>query len=439
MSRTNRPPKYRRHKQSGLAIVTLTDGFGGRRDVLLGKFGTAASRKEYGRVIAEWEASGRRLPGSGAQDLSVNEVAVQFLQHAQQHYRRPDGTVTTEPSEFNAAIRPLVHLYCALPAAEFSPLKLEAVRRLMVDGYTHPRHGPQVPLSRGVVNQRIGRIVRLFKWAGSKELVPATAHHALKTLTGLQAGRSKARETAPIKPVPDVMVDAVLPHVAKEVAGMICLQRLTGMRPGELCIMRAIDIDMSGPVWLYRPAQHKLAYQNKARVVAIGPRGQEIIRPFLQLDTHAYLFSPRRAQERRYATMRASRKTKVQPSQKDRSKRKPEKRPADCYTTSSYEHAIRAGCDLAFPPPAPLARREDETLRAWQVRLTAVQQVELKAWQKAHRRHPHRLRHTAATKLRKVFGIDAARAVLGHRSPAVTEVYAEIDAGTAATAMEKLG
>jgi len=55
-------PSYRRHKQSGQAITTLVDGLGRRRDVLLGKFGTRASRQEYARVIAEWEAGGRQLP-----------------------------------------------------------------------------------------------------------------------------------------------------------------------------------------------------------------------------------------------------------------------------------------------------------------------------------------------------------------------------------------
>jgi integrase len=49
------------------------------------------------------------------------------------------------------------------------------------------------------------------------------------------------------------------------------------------------------------------------------------------------------------------------------------------------------------------------------------------------------LRHAKATELRREFGLDAARAVLGHRSPRVTETYAEIDLNKAAAAMEKLG
>src|SRR5260370_40776626 len=98
---SNRPlsiPSYRLHKQSGQAIVTLSDGISGRRDVLLGRYGTAESRVEYARVIAEWEVSGRRqapaLGDSGS--LSVNEFVLAFWKHAEQHYRRDDGTRTTE-------------------------------------------------------------------------------------------------------------------------------------------------------------------------------------------------------------------------------------------------------------------------------------------------------------------------------------------------------
>ena len=53
----NSVPAYRLHKQSGQAIVTLSG-----KDVLLGAHGTAASRKEYDRRIAEWVAAGRQLP-----------------------------------------------------------------------------------------------------------------------------------------------------------------------------------------------------------------------------------------------------------------------------------------------------------------------------------------------------------------------------------------
>src|SRR5262245_11741276 len=99
MSRRSDLPSYRRHKQSGQAVVTLTDGLGNRRDVLLWKYNTAASRREYERVVAEWLAAGRRLPQSRSGDLTVNELIGAFWPHVEQHYRRPDGTRTKEVTD----------------------------------------------------------------------------------------------------------------------------------------------------------------------------------------------------------------------------------------------------------------------------------------------------------------------------------------------------
>ena len=80
--------------------------------------------------------------------------------------------------------------------------------------------------------------------------------------------------------------------------------------------------------------------------------------------------------------------------------------------------------------------------RYWQLVLdywTKQQKAELRAWRKTHRWHPHQLRHNAATELRKEFGIEAARIILGHRSAAITEVYAEKDEQQAIEAVTKVG
>lgn len=40
---------------------------------------------------------------------------------------------------------------------------------------------------------------------------------------------------------------------------------------------------------------------------------------------------------------------------------------------------------------------------------------------------PNQLRHTAATRIRAAYGIEAARIILGHASAVTSEIYAEID------------
>lgn len=429
MPHRNHIPSYRLHRQSGQAITTLTDGLGRRRDVLLGTYGTPASRQRYGQVVAEWEASGRRLveaPARARDGITINELVLRFLEHARGHYRRADGTATSEVREYRQTARPLCHLYGDTLVDEFGPLALKAVRELMVRGYEHPRHGPQQPLSRRTINQRMGRLRRMFKWAVENELAPGGVYQALTAVRGLQRGRSEARETDPIKPVAEAIVDATLPYLNRHVRAMVEVQRHSGMRPGEVCIMRACNLDMTGPVWLYRPEQHKTRHHGHQRVIAIGPRAQAAIRPFLPLDTRAYLFSPAEAERERREELRARRKTRVQPSQQQRRSPRPQRIAGERYTTSSYEHAIRKGCELAFPPPANLARRPGETLNAWGDRLKAEGlEDQLRAWRKAHAWHPNQLRHSRATEIRRRYGLEAAQVILGHSRADVTQVYAE--------------
>jgi integrase len=316
----------------------------------------------------------------------------------------------------------------------------------MVEGYEHPEYGPQPSLARPVVNQRVGRIRRMFKWAVENELIPPSVLQGLAAVRGLQIGRCNAREPEPVRPVAEATVLATLSHVLPPVRALVELQLLTGMRPGEAVIMRSCDLDMSGKAWLYRPGsdqgragRHKTAHHGHPRVIALGPKAQEVIRPFLKLDTRAYLFSPRDAVAVFRQEQRKRRKTKVQPSQLERRKARPKKRPGDRYTVSGYAHAVAAACIKAFPPPAPLAQRADETKSQWLARLTPEQHEELECWRKARHWHPHQLRHTAATKLRREFGLDVARVVLGHRSPQMTELYAELDIGRAAEVMARMG
>jgi integrase len=93
----------------------------------------------------------------------------------------------------------------------------------------------------------------------------------------------------PVKPVARAVVEATLPHLPPLVADMVQLQMETGMRSGELCIMRAIDLDMSGKVWLYRPESHKTAHHGHQRIIAIGPKGQAIVRRHLKPSKASFL------------------------------------------------------------------------------------------------------------------------------------------------------
>jgi integrase len=311
-------------------------------------------------------------------------------------------------------------MYGHTSAKDFGPLALKAIRHKLIAQpittrikVTDPSTGKhvwqekllRVGLARGVINQRINRIRRLFKWAVENELVPSSILEGLRAVRGLQRGRSAARETEKIRPVSLALVEETLPHLSATVADMLRLQLLTGMRSGEVVIMRACDIDMTGPVWLYRPGHHKMEHAGIERVVALGPRAQEIVRRYLKTSTQAYLFSPRDSVLAFRQRQRNQRKSPVQPSQVCRAKRRPRRKPGERYDVRAIAHAVRRAC---------LKHR-------------------LECW------HPHQLRHSAASSIRREFGLDAARATLGHHGPAITNHYAEVDGNKIIEVARKLG
>lgn len=423
ITKARKIPSYRLHKPTGQAVVRL-DG----RDFYLGRHGTEESHEAYRRRIAEWLTHGPVSPPSHpdapdlAASLTVNDLILAYWHHAEGYYRSPDGTPSSEPEKIRLALRPLKRTYGSTPARDFRPMALKSVRQVMVDG----------GLCRRTVNQRVARIVRLFRFAVENEFVPASLHHALKAVPGLRSGRSGAKESKAIKPVPSERVDAVLPFLSRQLRAVVELQLLSGMRSGEVLTMRTCDLDMTGEVWEYVPERHKTEHHGKKRRIFLGPRAQDIVRVWLRVDLAQYLFQPREAQREFNSGRRRNRKTALTPSQKARTRKsKPKKAPGDRYDSRSYAHAVARGCDRAFPHPALSKVRTKQ--------LTVEQRAELKEWRRVQRWHPHQLRHNTATHLRKEFGLDVARVILGHTSPAVTETYAEVDREKAVRAMQQVG
>jgi integrase len=415
-----------------------------------------AVRAEYDRQVAEWLARGRTAapsatagPAAPSGGLTITELLAAFLRHAEEHYRHPDGSPTSELRDYVNTLRPLNHAYGTTPVVEFGPLKLKAVRQLMQTGYEHPKYGPQEALARGVINQRIGRIIRVFKWAVGEELVPEAVWRALTAVRGLQKGRCKARETEPVRPVEAAHVEKALPHLTAHLQGAVRFQLLTGARPSEALTISLEEIDRTNPVWLYRPMKHKTAWRGKPRVVAIGPKAQAVLLDFIKIrcplcgacgraprigcregalcgpcadrmdeggicgpwpreETTAAdtcLFIPAESRQERYEDLRAARTSKVQPSQKERKKKSPKRKPGRRYGVPAYDRAIARACEKAGVP----------------------------LWR------PNQLRHTHATEVRRRYGLEAAQVALGHSSADITQVYAERDLSLAERVAREIG
>jgi integrase len=364
------------------------------------------------------------------------------------HYRHPNGTPTSEVENIKSAVRALRLLYGATLADEFGPKRLTAVRDAMV----------KAGLARPTINARVRRIVRMFKWAVSAELVPAEVYGALRSVSGLRAGRTTAPEPEPIGPVPVEDYETTLPRLPRVVRAMAELQRFTGMRPGEVCGLRLGEVDRTGPIWLYEPSHHKTAHHGKARVVAIGPKAQAVLLAFLAGRTPApdgieafdltnptariaaaklyeeagrpvdadllrdeskaivflggsiiypaaFLFNPSRDRAERFAAMRQARKTTVQPSQRNRRQKNAKRQPGERFTTAAFGNAIGRACRA-------------HGIEVWS---------------------PNQLRHLFASEVRKLHGLEAAQVALGHATANVTQIYAERDQALAVRVASVVG
>lgn len=397
VGKTRRIPSYCRHKGSGQAVVRI-----GGKDLYLGIYGSPESHEQYQRVIAEKFPLGEKsFMGEFGSDARISgikiiEIIAVYWEHAEIYYQK-NGEPTSELNSIRLALRPLKRLYGSQHATKFGPLALKTVRNSMV----------QAKITRTRINQHVGRIRRMFQWAVSNELIPVEIYTALMTLEGLKEGRSEAVESEPVCPVSLELVESTLPLLSIQLQDMVRLQYLLGCRPGEIAKIRPCDVrNRDAEVWEYIPASHKTEHHKRERRIFIGRQAQTILAKWLNRDSSAFCFSPKEAREAFDNERRRQRKTPHTPSSLSR-KRKPNARrkPGDSYTTASYGYAIRKACKKAG----------------------------IENWS------PNQLRHTRATEIREVFGLEAAQVVMGHSKADVTQIYAERNFKLARTVTQDMG
>lgn len=279
-------PRLRRHEASGRAFARW---WAGGKDMCryFGAWGSQEAKDGYRRFAVEWAAGSVVGDGPAGADLGVGELIVRRLRWAELEYVK-GGKPTSEMHCQRAALRVVAELYGALPAAEFDPPKLRAVRQAMIDkGWC-----------RGTINLHVSRVIAAFRWAAAEGWLPAAVPAALRELGGLKAGKTIAPDRPRKKPVPDAEVAAVLPHLSPvparraKLAAMVAVQRLTGMRPGEVCALRPRDLDRSGAVWKYvvADAANKNLHRSKPQSYYLGPRVQAELSPYLGGDADSPAF-----------------------------------------------------------------------------------------------------------------------------------------------------
>ena len=382
MPKTYTPKLRRQKRKSGndVAYVVLS----GERHYL-GNWNSQKAKEAFQRVTAEWIARDCK-PEPPRNDATIMECCDAFTDYCRDYFK-------SSPKSFDRimlALHPLTTLYGRMLAHEFGAVHLRAVRETMInDG-----------LSVTTINTRINVIRRMLRHCASIEMIPPEPWHKCATLENLKPGRTAAKAPKKIEPVPLEYVEAVKKHVTKSVRGLIELQLLTGARSGELLKLKKNDIDMTGNVWVVELKRHKNAWRGQSRTLCIGPQGQAVLKPLILMRRdNEYLFQPYDY----YRERSEAAETHRRPNQK---KNIPlsDRTCGEHYTADSYRRAIKRACVVA--------RIKDKD----------GNEIPVPEW------HPHQLRHTCASEMRKQFGVEAVRAVLGHNCVDTTELYAQIDA-----------
>lgn len=352
-------------------------------------------------AIQHWVTKDAAIkPRSG---LTVGEIVIAYLKHAKEYYQpRPGSTHSSQNDRVNIAMKYLAEHAGEKAVEDFGPVALSEVRNKMIESGK----------CRSYVNYLVSCILRAFRWAVSKELASVDVHIRLATLEHLKKGRSKAVEgPGKTKTIPVEHIEAAIPYLPEPVAGMVMLQLLTGMRPGEVLLVRAGDITKDGPVvdvdgkkvqtWQYKPQVFKGDHRDDTEIeetVALGEKCKAILGPLLEraAGPEAYLFPSDRYRTRQAFLFKdimcGAGAVKCGAG-------KP-------YTISGYCQACKRACKAAGVPE----------------------------WT------PKRLRHTRATELRRLFkDADAAQAVLRHRHISTTERYAHLQMERAAEVMARVG
>ena len=424
-SKQPKQPKYCLHKPSGRGYVD----FGGKQHYLPGKHGSKESVKEYERLIGEFLANGRKLPGtkssatqSASGVMTCRELALKFLDWSKSRYD------TKGYSHCWAAMFFLTKYFGDVSVDDFIPVSLEYLQERMAVEMAESPHKQNTKAkkrkggyARMTINRHIAIVKRAFRRGVANRWVNPMTYYALLSVETLKIGQRVVGvvpiESQKVPPVDIEVVKKTLPHIKSNVVrDMVRVQLHCGMRPQDVCNMRLCDIDRrprSDGTWVYTPYTHKTAHKDKVLQKAINPQAQVILTSYLLAyeDTpETFLFSPKESMQQQSIERRRKRKTfnkkgEVQPSQRNRRTENRKRPPGDRYPESSYYHAIASACKRAKVPH----------------------------W------YPNQLRHTAGTVAKNLCGIENAQVFLGHEHLSTTEIYAEKNFDEAAQVSLKVG
>lgn len=367
-----RIPKYRKHSSRDFGFVEMD----GKRFRLPGRYNSAESLAQYHDIVAKMQRETiAPLPPVVADDsMPMASLCARYLMHCEATYGRKSRGEYRNNAD---AVLHVIRHFATVRVVDFTPRVMRELQDRLANTKKKIRTKAgfietDENLSRKYVNSLIERVRRMFSWAVAEELVSGSQFHALREVKGLRRGRSAATETPKRQPVPLPHVAAVLRHVTKPIRVMLRVQVLTGARSDSICNAKPEQFDRSGDVWLWRPSVHKTQYIERDLVVAIGPRCQRVLKPYIDATPPTeFIFRPRSTRNSsRYGAR---------------------------YKPHSYALAVERAIERANATRPP-----EKQIPHWS---------------------PHCLRHSKGTEVNEQFGLEAAAAALGHDDLSATKLY----------------
>lgn len=296
-----------------------------------------------------------------------------------------------------------------------------------------------VKLSHKTINGKINAVKDLFDWAAKQGIgISDIQLDCILKYKLVKENDPSCNRSIKILPIPEELFKRLLPFLSEGIRDMAILQALTGCRAGDVCNMKYCEIvtdmsdkrckeacitaDMAQGAWVFFPTHYKGSERGKENYwYRIGKDEKEILNPYLSdpdrlLDD--YVFSPRKSVEIFRNKQRQERKSKVQPSQKDRSKTDSRK-PGDHYTTSAYDQGFDRACKKAIEAGAIRQEEIDELFRG---------QNNQECLRKRNTIKSHMLRKMRLDIIAKKYGMKVAAAVGNHCNQKTTEEHYATDA-----------
>ncbi len=330
---------------------------------------------------------------------TVGELLVKYDSYAQKTLNHGTNRNGHSDLAFIKRARQFLKPYKDWPVSEFGPDELHDIQVALV-GYSY-KHGESLKrYTRRGINDTIDWIRRIWKWGMGRGFVTAEQAQGLEEIKSLRMGSTDAPDNSKRKRVTEEEFQKVTSHLGSVVADMLKMIWLTGMRPNEVCNMRPYDILFDDQdCWLYIPGRdkspvgkHKTARFERVKVIPLTSECQEILKPRMKnCGVKEYIFSPKESMKEFYSERSVNRKTPLSCGNLPGSNRKenPMIRPGVKYEQSGLRRACKRAC-----------------LKA------GVEEF-----------NPYDLRRTTATRVRSIFGKEAARVLLGHTKVDTTQVY----------------